>query len=232
MSAFTPTQSRRGHGRLLAFGGLAALALLLAQNLFSPPMAVVAPATGPSLYVNTYVPGENFSNTVLWFGARYSIGAAHATVYVEEREPMAIAQRIHATAEAVGRPLERVTIAGHGKPGGVMLDRSQDARAEEYWLLASHTLLDWMAADVAEAVMSSGTIVFESCDTSPIVNGAPAAESVAFRRAVAATFGVATEHIVLFRGPAKYAWGFDGWTPRTYPLEIVFDDPARPEAAA
>lgn len=227
----TPRRPAGGLGRLLALGTAAALTLLVAQSFFSTPSGALAPTAGPSVYVNTYVPRGSFTNSILWFGARQSVSAARATAYVEERRPAAIADLLHDTAARVGAPLERVTIAGHGKPGGVMLDRGSDALPEDQWLLATHTLLNWLEADVASAVTRDAVVVFESCDTSALVHGKPAAEAVAFRRAVAATFDIPPANVVLFRGPAKYAWGLDGWTPRTYPLEIVFEDDA-PEAAA
>ena len=210
--------------RLVAVGLCGGAALLFAQTMFQPPVGAVATGDGPSLYINTYVLGDSFANSVLWFGARNSMAAHHAVVYGEMQSPATIAQSIKRTADQAGEPLRRVTIAGHGKPGGILLNRDARERPEDEWLLASHTLLNWMLEDVADAVTRDAMIVFESCDTNPIIRGAPAAESLAFRRAVARTFDVPPENVVLFRGPAKYAWGFDGWRPRTYPLEIVFEE--------
>lgn len=222
---------RRRVLRLLALGVCAGVALSFAQRMFAPPAGAEATVAGPSVYVNTYVPGESFANTVLYYGARHSAAAAHATVYAELRSPAAIVRRIKTAAAEAGAPLVRVTIAGHGKPGGVLLNRDREEDAEGEWLLTSYTLIDWLDADVASAVAPDATVVFEACDTNPIVQGAPAAEATAFRRAVAATFGIPPQNVVLFRGPAKYAWGLDGWVPRTYPLEIVFGAKGQDRAA-
>lgn len=209
---------------LCALGAALAVALTLAHRVFARPGQAVAYPDGPSLYVNTYVRGSSYSNTILYYGARHSVSAARASHYVEVRTPDDIGNAIRDAAADAEAPLERITIASHGIPGGLILDRDRQGAPLSEWLLSADALLGWMQADVQAALTRDAVLVLESCDTSPIVGGAPAAEAVAFRRALSAALNIPADNVILFRGPAKYAWTLDGWVPRTQAFEIVFGD--------